>query len=252
MGRAIVRQPQAFLMDEPLSNLDAKLRIMMRAELLKLHRQLGTTAIFVTHDQTEAMTLGQRVAVIRNGVIEQLGPPHELYAAPRNTFVAGFIGAPPMNFVDALLNDGSLQVGTARLEVPHRVRRRLIGSVGGPVTLGFRPEAFQDARVAGPGLPTFDAEVEITEQLGHETYAYLRIQSWPVAAINERPGDLDGTIAARLDPRTQAAPGHGLRIAVDLAACHVFDPATGESLLAPSGAPGADDRRQPTQEKDRT
>jgi multiple sugar transport system ATP-binding protein len=230
MGRAIVRHPQAFLMDEPLSNLDAKLRVQMRAELVKLHRRLGVTTLYVTHDQTEAMTLGQRVAVLRDGVIQQVDAPQRLYHHPANTFVASFIGSPPMNFAHGTLANGSLALGAYRFELPEGVRSRLQGD--GQVVAGLRPEAFQDSRfAASDGVETLPAEVEITEQLGPETYAYFRIEGLDAAEIGERPLELAGAFAARLDPRSYAAPGQRITVAVDLGGLQLFDRDTGATLL---------------------
>jgi multiple sugar transport system ATP-binding protein len=231
MGRAIVRHPQAFLMDEPLSNLDAKLRVQMRAELVKLHRRLGVTTLYVTHDQTEAMTLGQRVAVLSRGVVQQVDTPQRLYHRPANTFVASFIGSPPMNFLEGELTDGAVRVAGYRFELPESIRRRLGGATGRVVT-GLRPEDFQDARLAGEETGvTLPADVEITEQLGPETYAYFRVAGLETAEIGERPVELAGAFAARLDPRTNAAPGQRMSLVLNLDAIHVFDAASGRSLL---------------------
>jgi multiple sugar transport system ATP-binding protein len=230
MGRAIVRHPKAFLMDEPLSNLDAKLRVQMRAELVKLHRRLGVTTLYVTHDQTEAMTLGERVAVLRDGVIQQVDAPQRLYHHPANTFVASFIGSPPMNFANGTVTNGTLELGSFRFELPDAVRARLTGE--GPVVAGFRPEAFQDSRFGnGAGAPTLPADVEITEQLGPETYAYFRVDGLEAAEIGERPVELAGAFAARLDPRSAASPGQRITVSVDLAGLQLFDRETGASLL---------------------
>jgi multiple sugar transport system ATP-binding protein len=230
MGRAIVRNPQVFLMDEPLSNLDAKLRVQMRAELVKLHRRLGVTTLYVTHDQTEAMTLGQRVAVLRLGVVQQVDTPQRLYNHPANTFVASFIGSPPMNFAEGVLAGDTLVLGERRFPLPEEVlRRRNAGD--GPVLVGLRPESFHDARIEGNGRPSVPAEVEVTEQLGPETYAYFRVEGLPAAEIGERPVELAGAFAARLDPRSSAAPGRGLELAIDLDRVHLFDRDSGESLL---------------------
>jgi multiple sugar transport system ATP-binding protein len=231
MGRAIVRHPQAFLMDEPLSNLDAKLRVQMRAELVKLHRRLGVTTLYVTHDQTEAMTLGQRVAVLHRGVVQQVDVPQRLYHRPRNTFVASFIGSPPMNFVEGELRDGAVALGDLSFELPEPVRARLVRGPG-EVLVGLRPEDFQDARLAGDSKATLAAEIEITEQLGPETYAYFRVAGLETAEIGERPVELAGAFAARLDPRTSAAPGQRLTLAVDLGQIHLFDPESGEKILS--------------------
>jgi multiple sugar transport system ATP-binding protein len=230
MGRAIVRHPQAFLMDEPLSNLDAKLRVQMRAELVKLHRRLGVTTLYVTHDQTEAMTLGQRVAVLNRGVIQQVDAPQRLYHRPANTFVASFIGSPPMNFLEGEVVDGALEAGSLRLELPDAVRSRLQDG-GGRVVAGLRPEDFREAPPSEEGGATLPAMIEITEQLGPETYAYFRVAGLESAEIGERPIELAGAFAARLDPRTAAAPGQTVNLAMNLEALHLFDAASGRSIL---------------------
>jgi len=231
MGRAIVRHPQAFLMDEPLSNLDAKLRVQMRAELVKLHRRLGATTLYVTHDQTEAMTLGQRVAVLDHGVVQQIDTPQRLYRHPANTFVASFIGSPPMNFLEGVLVDGAISAGGYRLELPGPVRRRLRNGVG-KVIAGVRPEDFQDARLAdGDSGVTLPAEIEITEQLGPETYAYFHVEGLAAAEVGERPVELAGAFAARLDPRTSAAAGQRMNLVLYLDAIHLFDAESGRSIL---------------------
>ena len=230
MGRAIVRHPQAFLMDEPLSNLDAKLRVQMRAELVNLHRRLGVTTLYVTHDQTEAMTLGTRVAVLRKGIIQQVDAPQRLYHRPANTFVAGFIGSPPMNFAEGTLSGGSLEVGAFRFELPDGVKSRL-DRRDGAVMAGLRPEHFQDAALGGAGAATVPADIEITEQLGPETYAYFRIPGLEASEIGERPIELAGAFAARLDPRSAAAPGRSVTLAIDLGGLQLFDAASGDSIL---------------------
>src|SRR5438309_8435993 len=158
MGRAIVREPEAFLMDEPLSNLDAKLRVSMRAQLSSLHARLGTTTIYVTHDQVEAMTLGQRVAVMRDGRILQIDTPQELYNRPVNLYVAAFIGSPAMNLVEATIADGAVEFGGLRFPLP--AQNRLPGAPP-RVVVGIRPEAFEDAGLADPALPQFDVQVEV-------------------------------------------------------------------------------------------
>jgi multiple sugar transport system ATP-binding protein len=229
MGRAIVRHPQAFLMDEPLSNLDAKLRVQMRAELVKLHRRLGVTTIYVTHDQTEAMTLGERVAVMSKGVVQQVDTPQRLYHHPANTFVASFIGSPAMNFLRARLDHGTLEIGDLRVELPTAVRDRLLATPP-DVLVGLRPEAFE--RADGDARAVVEAEVEITEQLGPETLAYFRVDGMDAVEIGERPVELAGALAARLDPRTAAEPGTRMKLAVDAAAVHLFAGDDGRSLLA--------------------
>ncbi len=234
MGRAIIRHPQAFLMDEPLSNLDAKLRVQMRAELAKLHRRLGVTTLYVTHDQTEAMTLGQRVAVLDRGVVQQVDSPQGLYRTPRNLFVASFIGSPAMNFVHGALSDGAVELGPYRIALAPELTSRLAAR-SSAVLVGLRPEAFSDAS-GGPadGRALLPAEVEIAEQLGPETFAYVRVEGLEVAEIGERPIELAGALACRLDPRSAVGPGQRLELAVDPASVHLFDPESGNSLLAAS------------------
>jgi multiple sugar transport system ATP-binding protein len=231
MGRAIVRHPQGFLMDEPLSNLDAKLRVQMRAELVKLHRRLDVTTIYVTHDQTEAMTLGQRVAVLNRGAIQQVDTPQGLYRRPVNTFVASFIGSPPMNFIRGRLADRQVEFGDYTIELADALRRRLRRDAG-DVLVGLRPEDFEDARVHGDGSRTIvPAEIEITEQLGPETFAYFRVEGLEVVEVGDRPVELAGALSARLDPRTSAAPGERLNLAINAGGLHLFDLESGESLV---------------------
>ena len=231
MGRAIVRHPQVFLMDEPLSNLDAKLRVQMRAELVKLHRRLGVTTIYVTHDQTEAMTLGQRVAVLDHGVIQQVATPQELYRRPTNTFVASFIGSPSMNFIRGHVEAGAVTLGDYRFALPDSVLGALRIDAS-DVLVGLRPEEFADARLAGHGdrvmLP---AEIEITEQLGPETYAYFRVPSFDVVELGDRAVELGGALSARLNPHTSAKAGERLDLSVNLEGVHLFDLETGQSLI---------------------
>jgi multiple sugar transport system ATP-binding protein len=236
MGRAIIRHPQAFLMDEPLSNLDAKLRVQMRAELVKLHRRLGVTTIYVTHDQTEAMTLGQRVAVLDKGVIQQVDTPQRLYRQPANTFVASFIGSPPMNFVRGRLADGKVELGQHTITLPDELGRGLRRATG-DVLVGLRPEEFEDSRLHGDGRETTVlAEVEITELLGPETFAYFRVEGLDVVEIGERPVELAGALSARLDPRTSAAPGERVSLAINADGLHLFDLESGDSLIRQAAA----------------
>jgi multiple sugar transport system ATP-binding protein len=231
MGRAIIRHPQVFLMDEPLSNLDAKLRVQMRAELVKLHRRLGVTTIYVTHDQTEAMTLGQRVAVLDRGVIQQVDAPQGLYRQPANTFVASFIGSPPMNFIRGRLADGEVQLGDHAIDLPDALRARLRRE-SGSVLVGLRPEEFTEASLHGNGQTTVPAEIEITEQLGPETFAYFRVEGLDVVEIGDRPVELAGALSARLDPRMNAAPGETIGLAINPGGLHLFDLESGDSLIA--------------------
>jgi multiple sugar transport system ATP-binding protein len=238
MGRAIVRQPQAFLMDEPLSNLDAKLRVQMRAELIDLHRRLGVTTIYVTHDQTEAMTLGDRVVVLDKGVVQQVDPPDQLYRQPVNTFVASFIGSPAMNFLNATLHAGTLQLGDWSIELPDTLRGA-VAAREGEVLVGLRPETFAlaNSREATMRIP---AEILITEQLGPELLVHFRADALSVAhpeALRRAVEDKDAaapseTIIARFPPNADVAPGQTIEVELDRERLQLFDPATGDSLLA--------------------
>ena len=241
MGRAIVREPKAFLMDEPLSNLDAKLRVSMRASLAQLHSRLGVTTVYVTHDQTEAMTLGHRVAVMRNGQIVQVDAPQTLYDTPRDLFVAGFIGSPAMNLVEARLEGADCVFGQYRVPLdPGRRPAR----PDGPVVLGVRPEAFEDASFASDALPRLTAELEVVEELGSEVHVFFRVDAAPAALEVRDNADeaallVDGRVVftARVDPRSHARVGDKLTLAVDPARFHFFDHATGETLLQASAEP---------------
>jgi multiple sugar transport system ATP-binding protein len=230
MGRAIVRHPQSFLMDEPLSNLDAKLRVQMRAELVKLHQRLGVTTLYVTHDQVEAMTLGERVAVMNHGVVQQVDAPEVLYTDPANTFVASFIGSPGMNFLRATSDGSGLSFGPHGLALPAGVASRLRRS-SGELLVGLRPEHF--AVTAGDVLGAIPATVEITEQLGSETLVYFRVDGVRAEAIGaEADAELGSAFVARLDPRLHPVPGQQIHVTVDLERAHFFDPADGASLRA--------------------
>jgi multiple sugar transport system ATP-binding protein len=241
MGRAIVREPVAYLMDEPLSNLDAKLRIAMRAELARLHERLGTTTVYVTHDQVEAMTLGQRVAVMRDGRIQQVDKPQELYHRPANLFVGAFIGAPSMNLVEAtLLSDGAVGFGRHRISLDSR--RRPDVQEGTRVILGIRPEDFEDAVFADAGLPELEVQVAVLEELGSDVHVIFEVDAPRVEAAQVRAAveDEDESLLAdeqnslfnaRIDPRTRAEVGKPLRLAVNPSRFHFFDPATGENLI---------------------
>jgi multiple sugar transport system ATP-binding protein len=238
MGRAIVREPQAFLMDEPLSNLDAKLRVGMRTSLQQLHNRLGTTTVYVTHDQVEAMTLGQRVAVMRDGKIQQVDAPQRLYEEPANTFVAAFIGSPSMNLVRAHVGD---TIDFGRFQIPlHRDRRP---SFTGPVILGIRPEAFEDSGFAPRDLPRIDVAVEVLEELGSDAHIFFPVDAEHVViedALADDPKDETSILAderdrtlmvARVDARTEARIGGTVSLAVDPSRLYFFSPATGESML---------------------
>ncbi len=225
VGRAIVREPAVFLMDEPLSNLDAKLRVEARAFIQKLHQQLGTTFIYVTHDQTEAMTMGTRIAVLNAGVLQQLDSPSNLYRHPRNRFVAGFIGSPSMNFFDAQLKEenGNMVVETDvfKVIVPEEVRGRYEQHMGKSVIFGIRPEDIHDPDYQPTGTITaiVQANVDVVEQMGFEMIVYFESQG--------------KTFLGRLDPRTSARVGMQMGTAFNMANMHLFDAETDESLWVP-------------------
>ena len=215
MGRAIVRQPAVFLFDEPLSNLDAKLRVQMRAEIAKLHQRLGTTTIYVTHDQIEAMTLARRIVVMSKGVVMQVGAPLDLYRSPDNTFVGGFIGSPSMNFFDVEVSDGRIQGEGVDVPLPDRLKPHL--EVGQPLTFGVRPEHLMDHDHDG-AAGELCAKVEVLEPLGAEVHA--------LGFVGSRP------ITARLEPDTTVAVGDEIRLGVDLSAVHLFHRESGRSVLS--------------------
>jgi multiple sugar transport system ATP-binding protein len=226
MGRAIVRQPRAFLMDEPLSNLDAKLRVQMRAELVNLHRRLGVTTLYVTHDQVEAMTLGDRVAVMRKGVMQQVDTPRRLYRAPRNAYVAGFVGSPQMNFVRAVVAQGALRLGSYELHAPSHWPGE-----AGDVLLGVRPEALEPGPAPeGSGALQFDATVTMLEDLGSEQIVSLRSDVAQPAELTERPVELRGTLAMRAPARARIVLDERVTVHAALDELHLFDPATEEAL----------------------
>jgi multiple sugar transport system ATP-binding protein len=244
MGRAMVREPVAFLMDEPLSNLDAKLRVQMRAELARVHERLGTTTVYVTHDQVEAMTLGQRVAVLRDGVLQQVDTPQRLYEHPLNLFVAAFIGSPPMNLVEAEVHGRTLAFGG--LEMQLAPETNLAEFEGRSVILGIRPSDMEDAEVwRNQDLPTIEVRADVTEELGSEVNVIFTIDAPPVAteelraAISDEAGE-EGIIladeeprcvfVARVDARTKATPGSTVRLTMDPSRFHFFEPATGRAI----------------------
>ncbi|HEV8088267.1 MAG TPA: sn-glycerol-3-phosphate ABC transporter ATP-binding protein UgpC [Actinomycetota bacterium] len=238
IGRAMVREPKAFLMDEPLSNLDAKLRIHMRAELQRLHDRLQTTTVYVTHDQVEAMTLGDRVAVLRDGVLQQVDTPQILYTQPANLFVAAFMGAPPMNLVEATIARGMLKFGG--FEIP-AANGALAGYDQETVIVGIRPADMEDADVRHEEGPTIAVRADVTEELGSEVNILFRVDAPPVAtdvimAATDEEGeellllanDTSGTMfCARVDARTNVQPGGDVRLTLDPSRFHYFDPATG-------------------------
>jgi multiple sugar transport system ATP-binding protein len=236
MGRAIVREPKAFLMDEPLSNLDAKLRVGMRASLSELHARLGVTTVYVTHDQVEAMTLGQRVAVMRDGRILQVDRPQRLYEAPQDLFVAAFIGSPAMNLVEARIEGNEVSFGQFR--VPLDPHRRPSGQPK-DVVLGIRPESFEDAAFAPSGLPTIEISVAVLEELGADSHAFFRVDAPRITAEMLEAQDEATLLAeptalfsARVDPKTRARVGEPLELAVDPSAFHFFARDSGKALVA--------------------
>ena len=261
MGRAIVREPAAFLMDEPLSNLDAKLRVSMRASLNQLHERLGTTTVYVTHDQVEAMTLGDRVCVLRDGRLQQVDTPQTLFDAPVNLFVAGFIGSPAMNFVTAdLVRDDGPAVTFAgyKLSVPASVvsgKPGLEQFFGKQVILGIRPSDFEDGAFADSAWPRIPITTGVTEGLGTEIHVIFTIDAPPVehSAITSAAdqGDDDDTVTAlaggkslwtaRVSSRSLVRPGAPLELAIDTSRLHFFDPASGETIghTLAAGAPAA-------------
>ena len=233
MGRAIAREPQAFLLDEPLSNLDAKLRVGMRASLAQLHQRLRVTTVYVTHDQTEAMTLGHRVAVMRDGHILQIDTPHELYSRPNSLFVAAFIGSPAMNLVDATIDGDDVTFGQFRITMPPGHRP---AASGDRVVLGIRPESFEDAAFER-GRQTIEVGVEVVEDLGADAHIFFHVDAPPITAeILEAAADNgllttdQALFSARVDPRSVARPGGRLELAVDPSRFHFFDPGTGARL----------------------
>jgi multiple sugar transport system ATP-binding protein len=256
MGRAIVRHPQAFLMDEPLSNLDAKLRVQTRAEIARIQSDLGVTTIYVTHDQVEAMTMGDRVAVMRRGVLQQVDTPQTLYEHPTNLFVAGFIGSPAMNLFDATLradgDDVVVEVGDFRWPVPTEVvaaRPRLRAFVDRTVVLGVRPEDMEDASLVSdaPADRRLRVEVELREALGSDLLVHFRIAAPPamtedakelaselgpdaLARVQQQARGGESVVVARLNPRSRAAKGELVELVVDTHRMHFFDPDTGSGI----------------------
>jgi multiple sugar transport system ATP-binding protein len=247
MGRAIVRHPSAFLMDEPLSNLDAKLRVQMRAEISRIQQRFETTTIYVTHDQTEALTLGDRIAVMRSGVLQQVGAPMELYRHPNNLFVAGFIGSPSMNFLPAHVEGDVVKLPIGDVAIPDELHGRLKAGPGarGAVIAGLRPDDFEDASLISDGAAgtKFRTKIDVLESMGSEYYAYFTVQAEQVNArelqeLAEEAGttDLprqDGTqVVARLEAASHVRQGQELELWFNAAHLHLFDPETGLSLLA--------------------
>jgi len=245
MGRAMVREPQAFLMDEPLSNLDAKLRVQMRGQLMLLHERLKTTTVYVTHDQVEAMTLGERVAVLRDGVLQQVDTPQQLYRHPANLFVAAFIGSPPMNLVEANVRSGRLLFGG--WDLPSGEGVDLSAYEGKSVILGLRPSDMEDAKVVrDESLPTIEVIAEVTEELGSEVNVLFEVDEPPVTAEEIRAATIeDGDdelllaeeeakciFCASVDARTTVKPSGPITLSLDPSRFHYFDPSTGRAVEA--------------------
>ena len=245
MGRAIVRRPSAFLMDEPLSNLDAKLRVQMRAEIASIQRDLGVTTFYVTHDQVEAMTMGDRVAVIKDGVLQQVAAPEDLYANPANVFVAAFIGSPSMNLYEGTITnaggDYSVRLGDQSINVPDHVitsRDSLVGRIGEPLVVGIRPEDLEDAAVntGHPEDQQLHATIDVREALGAETLLHFglrapHVDSGDPDALDELGDDSFSRCTARCSPRSTAKVGESVQITVDASRLHFFDKSTHEVLV---------------------
>jgi len=246
MGRAIVREADAFLFDEPLSNLDAKLRGQMRTEILRMQRRMGTTTVYVTHDQVEAMTLGDRVALLRKGELQQVGTPRDLYERPLNLFVAGFIGSPPMNFVPARIDGGTIELPFVTFDLPGSMKDQVGDREH--LLMGIRPERFEDAGLLdeaklGDGV-AFEATVDVVEWLGNEQYAYIPYDAPDEleSTLDELERDLDSErmrsqLVVALDPSSRINAGTSARLWFDAASMHLFDAETGENLTNPADVP---------------
>jgi multiple sugar transport system ATP-binding protein len=248
MGRAIVRDPKAFLMDEPLSNLDAKLRVQMRTEVARIQKRLGTTMVYVTHDQTEAMTLGDRVAVMRAGVIQQVDTPGNLYENPQNLFVAGFIGSPSMNFLPGRLEGNAVKTPIGDVQLSDKVRSGLQGDGGGrDVVVGMRPEHFEDASVEQeqhPDRMKFRTKVDVVESMGSELYVYFDVKGESLhtaeldelaadAGMEDLPSHGEGQqVVARLSAESKAAPGGEVELSLDTSQIKLFAADSGKSLTS--------------------
>jgi multiple sugar transport system ATP-binding protein len=263
MGRAIVRNPSVFLMDEPLSNLDAKLRVQMRTEISRIQQRMNTTTIYVTHDQTEALTLGDRITVMRSGILQQVGPPSELYAHPNNLFVAGFIGSPSMNFLAGEISGDNVQLPIGDVRIPDELRRRLESGPGGGrrgVIAGLRPEHFEDASLVADrsrGV-TFKAKIDVLESMGSEFYAYFVVEAENVSSreLEELAADAGGAdlpsaqggvqITTRLSAESRVRQGAEAELWFDSTHLQLFDLESGRSLLARDGAAQAAEAPPPS------
>jgi multiple sugar transport system ATP-binding protein len=228
LGRAIVREPAVFLMDEPLSNLDAKLRVQTRAEIARLHQRMGTTFVYVTHDQVEAMTMGTRIAVMSEGILQQVGPPQELYDRPVNRFVAGFIGSPAMNFVEATVagtgEQATLETAGLKVPVPRHLREAIGPTIGHKLIVGFRPDHLE-LGPAGADVATIDGKADVVEYLGAQELLHVSAADKDIVAI--------------VDASHEVKPGDELKLWVPLDKVHVFDPESGASINAKAQAAAA-------------
>jgi len=244
MGRALVREPAVFLMDEPLSNLDANLRVQMRGEVLRVQRRLGVATLYVTHDQTEAMTMGDRVAVLRNGRLQQLAAPQELYERPANLFVASFIGSPPMNLYEGSVAGSAegpvLSLGAQELALPDALQRRLGSAPGRRLVVGIRPEHLSVQSPETPADASLVVKIELVEALGNESFLHFSTDAttvqgtWVPDVATRATGDIAGATAAegvaRVDPRVRVAAGDRVALAVDVSRLHFFDAETGAAV----------------------
>lgn len=228
MGRAIVRQPQVFLMDEPLSNLDAKLRVQTRTQIASLQRRLGVTTVYVTHDQTEALTMGDRIAVLKDGVLQQVGTPRDMYDTPSNVFVAGFIGSPAMNIGSFQVVDGAAQLGQTRIPLERSVVGAITPEDKGHITLGFRPESLDVVTQATE--EAFPIKVELVEELGSDAFVYGALVNAGADAKELRSGAGEGEVIVRVDPRRTPMKGDTVWVSVRAGERHAFSAATGQRI----------------------
>ncbi|MFD6177388.1 MULTISPECIES: ABC transporter ATP-binding protein [unclassified Isoptericola] len=228
MGRAIVRQPQVFLMDEPLSNLDAKLRVQTRTQIASLQRRLGVTTVYVTHDQTEALTMGDRIAVLKSGLLQQVGTPREMYDTPANVFVAGFIGSPAMNIATFKVDEGVAHVGPARVPLEREVVAQLTEADGGKVTIGFRPESLDI--VSESDSNAIPVLVNLVEELGSDAFVYGTLVGEFAEDAEVRSGAGENQVIVRIDPRDVPMKGDTIHVAIKPGKAHVFSAATGNRL----------------------
>ncbi|MFH5824927.1 ABC transporter ATP-binding protein [Georgenia sp. AZ-5] len=228
MGRAIVRQPRVFLMDEPLSNLDAKLRVQTRTQIASLQRRLGVTTVYVTHDQTEALTMGDRIAVLKDGLLQQVGTPREMYDTPANVFVAGFIGSPAMNLGDFHVENGEAVLGEAKVPLTRTTITAMTAADNGRVILGFRPESLDRVPTAGPG--TIPVLVNVVEELGSDAFVYGELAGSRELKEHLGSGEDASQVIVRVDPRDTPMKGDTIHVRIREGEQHVFSSATGERL----------------------